>query len=79
MEWLLLDYIYEKLTLKNGYVELSARVNCINLKVSLHYAKALAEDIGFKICKSVVSYKKVPDGINLFGGQYGLVLKKLPK
>ena len=72
----MLDCILERLFLPKGYVELSAPVNSTNLKVSLHYSKKLSSQIGFKILETLVSHKKVPNGINLLGGQHGLVLRK---
>ena len=72
----MLDCILERLFLPKGYVELPAPVNSTNLKVSLHYSKKLSSQIGFKILETLVSHKKVPNGINLLGGQHGLVLRK---
>ena len=72
----LLDRMYEKIKLKKGYREIPARVNETNLKVSLPYAKKLAEETDFKILKTLVSRRKVPDGVSLYGGQNGLVMSK---
>ena len=66
----------EQFLLSQGYQELPASVNCTNLIVSLTYAKQLANDIGFDMLDDLVSHKKVPDGIKLYGGQNGLVLRK---
>lgn len=71
-----LDRIAERLLLRGGYRELRAQVNCTNLVVSLAHAKALARADGFRVLRTLVSRKKVPDGIRRFGGQHGLVLRK---
>lgn len=72
-----LDTIIERFILKNGYVELPARVNSTNLRISLSYAIKKSESIGFKVLRKLVSRKNVPDGTKLYGGQNGLVLMKL--
>lgn len=73
----LIDRLLEYFFLKNSYLEIPSRVNDINLIVSLGFAKNLSKKIGFKVLKTLVSHKKVPDGLNLYGGQHGLVLKKI--
>ena len=73
----LIDCFLERLLLRKGFKELPAKVNCKNLIISLRYAERLAKRYGFLTLKKCVSHKKVPDGISLYGGQYGLVLKKL--
>lgn len=70
------DKITERICLPRGFKEFPAKVNCTNLIVSLSHAKLLAKKSGFKVLKEVVSHKKVPDGIRLYGGQNGLVLEK---
>jgi len=72
----LIDCLLERLLLSKGFKELPAKVNCKNLIISLRYAKKLAKRSGFLTLKKCVSHKKVPDGISLYGGQHGLVLKK---
>lgn len=72
----LIDCLLERLLLRKGFEELPAKVNCKNLVVSLRYAKKLAKECGFLALKKCVSHKKVPDGIALYGGQHGLILKK---
>ena len=71
-----IDRFAERILLPKGFQELPARVNETNLIVSLSYAKSLARRTGFEVLSQLVSHKKVPDGINLFGGQNGLVLRK---
>ena len=71
-----IDRLYEYFKLRKGYRELPARVNTTNLNVSLGYAQKVAIGCGFKKMKVLVSRKDVPDGVNLYGGQNGLVLKK---
>lgn len=71
-----IDRFVEPILLPKGFRELSARVNETNLIVSLSHAKSLAREAGFEVLSTLVSHKKVPDGINLFGGQNGLVLRK---
>ena len=76
--WLLyrLDCLLEWIFLYRGYQELSARVNTTNLVIRLGYAKHLAQTAGFEILGSVPSHKHVPDGIALFGGQNGILIRK---
>ena len=71
-----IDRILEPIALLYGYEEIAAKVNEINLRISLSHAKSIAERVGLDILSSLVSRKKVPDGIRLFGAQNGLVLKK---
>jgi ubiquinone/menaquinone biosynthesis C-methylase UbiE len=74
-----IDRILENLLLfKRGFVEIPAKVNETNLIVSLYYVKRLVRRLGFEILGIVVSHKKVPDGVSLFGGQHGLILRKIP-
>jgi ubiquinone/menaquinone biosynthesis C-methylase UbiE len=68
-----LDRILEA-TLRRGYLEVPARVNCTNLKISANYAKRKAEELGFVVLGSGVS-RKVPD-LRVFGGQNFLILGK---
>ena len=72
-----MDCLLERLVFcKSGYREILARVNTTNLVVSVSFARRMAVNLGFQVLKQVVSHKKVPDGINLYGGQHGLILKK---
>jgi ubiquinone/menaquinone biosynthesis C-methylase UbiE len=73
----LIDCFLERLSLRKGFEELPAKVNCKNLVVSLRYAEELARKSGFLTLKKCVSRKKVPDGISSCGSQHGLILKKL--
>lgn len=73
---LLLDKIIGKLVLRKGYNEIDARVNETNLILSKSYAKKISKQIGFKYVGTVISRRNVPDGINYYGGQYGLIIKK---
>ncbi|MBS4067185.1 MAG: methyltransferase domain-containing protein [Sulfurimonas sp.] len=72
----LFDRLAEKVLLPNGYKEMSARVNCTNLLISVSQAKQVARNFGFEILEVLVSHKNVPDGTNLYGGQNGLLLRK---
>ena len=72
----LVDKFAERFLLPKGFQELPARVNCTNLIVALPYARSLARKIGFYVLSDLVSRKKVPDGIRLYGGQNGLIMKK---
>jgi len=75
--WLYLaDRFTERFRLRRGFEELPARVNGTNLKVSLSYASALAGSTGFSVMQTLVSRRRVPDGIARYGGQNGLVLRK---
>jgi len=70
------DRIAEMVFPLGGYLELPAKVNETNLVVSLPRARRLARETGFEVLGTLVSRKKVPDGIGLFGGQNGLILRK---
>ena len=71
-----LDNVIEKYSLRKGYKEIKAPVNCTNLKISLNFAKKICSDIGFEVVCKLISYKDSSDQNYLFGGQHGLVLKK---
>ncbi|NIP24282.1 MAG: class I SAM-dependent methyltransferase [Phycisphaerae bacterium] len=71
-----IDCLLEELVLRQGFQEIPARVNETNLQISVSFAKKTARLSGFQVLGKVVSHKKVPDGINLYGGQHGLILKK---
>ena len=73
---LLADMLLETMFLSRGYDEFPARVNEINLVISSLHARSLARSLGFRILAQMVSRRKVPDGISLFGRQSGLVLKR---
>jgi ubiquinone/menaquinone biosynthesis C-methylase UbiE len=71
------DRLSERLLLRQGYREIQAPVNHTNLLVTLGYASRMARAAGFEILDRVVSRKHVPDGTTLYGGQHGLVLRRL--
>lgn len=71
-----LDKLLEEFVLRDGYREIPAAVNDINLLISLRYAKKIAIEAGFEVLGSLVSRRKVPDGSTLFGLQNGLVIRK---
>lgn len=71
------DRFVEYFLLPKGFQELPAKINCTNLIVSLSYARSLARKTGFEVLSELVSHKKVPDGITLYGGQNGLVMRKI--
>lgn len=70
------DRAVELLLLRGGYQEKPARVNDINLIVSVPYARQVAQRAGFQVLDLVVSRKVVPDGARLYGSQHGLILRK---
>ena len=70
------DRITESLRLRKGFEELAAAVNGTNLQVSLSHGRRLSSSIGFTVLQHLVSRRRVPDGVDLYGGQNGLVLKK---
>jgi ubiquinone/menaquinone biosynthesis C-methylase UbiE len=70
------DRFAEQILLPKGFKQMSARVNDTNLIVSLPHARTLAKRVGFKILSELVSRKNVPDGMSLYGGQNGLVMRK---
>ncbi len=75
----LIDCCLERLLLRKGFKEFPAKVNCTNLIISPAYVKKLAVETRFRVLEKCVSHKNVPDGISLYGGQHGLILKKLRK
>lgn len=70
------DRILEYLRLKKGFIEIPSKVNEVNLKLTMMYAKKICRKYGFKIQEELVSRRKVPDGTLLYGGQHGLVIAK---
>jgi ubiquinone/menaquinone biosynthesis C-methylase UbiE len=70
------DRAAELLLLRGSYQEKAARINDINLIVSVPYARQVARQAGFQVLDLVVSRKIVPDGARLYGSQHGLVLHK---
>lgn len=78
-KWKLLyciDKFLEKILLKKGFKEMDALVNCINLIISLDYAKKICRNNGLIIVREVVSKRLLP-GKRWYGLQNGLVVKKL--
>ncbi len=70
-----IDRFLEKIVLKKGFKEISAPVNCINLIISLEYAKKQCKEHGLKIIQELVSKRLLPDK-RWYGLQNGLVVKK---
>lgn len=70
------ERLLEPVFLPGGFRELPAKVNDTNLLVSLSYARRQCRQAGFRIRKTLVSRKRVPDGLNLFGSQHGLLVEK---
>ncbi len=65
----LLDRLYPK-----NYLEITERVNAVNLKISLPLAISIAQKTGFTVLQTGVS-KKFPN-MRCYGGQRYLLLKK---
>lgn len=57
-----------------GFKEISAKINCSNLLISINYSKNKSREYGFSIVEEGVS-RKLPN-IFKYGGQYFLILKK---
>lgn len=75
--WLyLIDNLLEVILLHNGYLEISSRVNDINLIVSAKYAKNFSWALGFQVLGFTVSRIAVPDKLESYGGQHGILLRK---
>jgi len=72
----LFDRIAENLFMPKGYLEIPARVNETNLRVSILFARKIAKQTGFQVREILASHRKVPDGFMLFGGQHGMILMK---
>lgn len=73
----ILDRILEKFILIKGYLSKKARINETNLLMTVPYVKKLAKEMGFAVEGSLVSYRYVPSGKRTYGGQSGLVIRKL--
>lgn len=73
---LFFDKLMESIFISRGYREVPARVNETNLVVTLVHFKKIARSLGFDVVADMVSRKKIPDGLENFGGQHGLVLIK---
>lgn len=74
---LLLDRMLENFYLRKGYLEIEANVNCNNLIISTKYAIRTCQAHNLSIEKILVSYRKSDDGKRVFGGQNGLILKRV--
>lgn len=70
---LALDLVRERWFLRSGYEEVPAPVNCTNLRVTRPFLVREARAAGLTVRRTLVSRKKVPDGVLLYGGQHGIV------
>jgi ubiquinone/menaquinone biosynthesis C-methylase UbiE len=70
------DIFFENILLPDGYLEIQADVNHTNLLLTRKYVRALASSVGFRFIKYLVSFKRVPDGYGLYGGQHGILVQK---
>lgn len=68
------DCFLERIKLWKGYCEMEAEINCINLLVSMPYAKKLCSS--FIVCQELHSFV-YNSGKKFYGLQHGLVLKKI--
>jgi len=73
---LALDLVRERWTLRAGYEEIAAPVNCTNLRVTRPFLVRETRRAGLTVRRTLVSRKKVPDGVLRFGGQHGVVAMK---
>lgn len=69
----LADRVLERIKFWKGYREIKAEVNCINLLVTMPYAKKLCSS--FIICQELHSFI-YKSGKKFYGLQHGLVLNK---
>jgi ubiquinone/menaquinone biosynthesis C-methylase UbiE len=74
-----LDRVLERVRMPKGFEEAQAQVNVTNLRVSLPRAKRVARSAGFEVVADLVSGRRAPDGSRLYGGQNGLVLRKVAR
>lgn len=72
-----LDRVFEPLMLRGGYREAEARVNCTNLFITMRYATGLCRDCGLEVDAELVSYRIDSRGARRFGGQNGLLVRRL--
>jgi SAM-dependent methyltransferase len=72
----LADILIESLGLCPDHQELTARVNQVNLRISLKAARRLCRSIGFGIIGYGLSRRRPPQEANRFGGQSYLLLAK---
>jgi ubiquinone/menaquinone biosynthesis C-methylase UbiE len=73
-------YIIDKFMeffLKNGYLEIESKVNEKNLVLSLAKIKKILKKYNFKIKKTNISTKKILNKGYKYGGQYGVIFKKI--
>lgn len=71
-----LDRLVEVVLLPRGWKELPARVNCTNIIFSLGHFKSKLRKRGFRIFTTMSSRKKVPDNVEKFGMQHGVIFGK---
>ncbi len=75
----LVDKLLEGLVFWQGYREIPAAVNDMNLLITLRHAKGVVQKAGFTVLGSYGSRRKIPDGTHIYGLQHGLLLKKPEK
>lgn len=73
---LALDLIRERWKMRAGYEEVAAPVNYTNLRITRPFFVREAKRAGLTVRRTLVSRKKVPDGVLLFGGQHGVVVTR---
>lgn len=70
--WLKLDHFLERFAMPSGYLELPARVNETNLRVSLRHVLRILRRQGLKLAGTFTSYRGLPARRGCFGGQHGV-------
>lgn len=70
---LALDLLRERWALPGGYEEVPAPVNCTNLRVTRPFFFREVRGAGLTVRRTLISRKKVPDGVLRYGGQHGVV------
>ena len=73
---LALDLLLEHTVYAGRYREYPAKINDINVRLSLPRARREARQVGLRPVDTFVSRRRVPDGFSRFGEQFGLVLRK---
>lgn len=71
-----IDRLLENFAMPAGYLELSARVNETNLRVTLKHARNIVERHGLILEATHTSYRGLPARRGRYGGQHGISFRK---
>lgn len=74
--YLWLDLLLENIAMPSGYLQLPARVNETNLRVSLRHARMILARHGLIPAGTYISSRGIPARRDHFGGQHGIAFRK---